>query len=41
MSEADIAGLILVLILIIIFAMSSLYEFTYERGKSRKKRKGK
>lgn len=32
MSEADTVGLILVLILIIIFAMASLYEFTHERG---------
>jgi len=34
MSEADIVGLILILIFIIIFAMVSLYEITYEREKS-------
>jgi len=38
MSEADTVGLILVLILIIIFAMVGLYEITFERGKSRKRR---
>jgi len=36
MSEADIVGLILILIFIIIFARASLYEITYERKKSLK-----